>query len=41
MRRSTSEAQASQAVCSTSGDTAERGHALGRDALLDEPAAEL
>jgi hypothetical protein len=36
MRRSTSEAQASQAVCSTSGDTACRGDALGRDALLDE-----
>jgi hypothetical protein len=36
MRRSTSEAQASQAVCSTSGDTACRGDALDRDALLDE-----
>ncbi len=36
MRRSTTEAQASQAVCSTSGDTADRGDALGRHALLDE-----
>ena len=35
-RRSTSTAQASQAVCSTSGDTAYRGDALGRDAPLDE-----
>jgi hypothetical protein len=36
MRRSTSEAQASQAVCSTSSDTACRGDALARDAPLDE-----
>ncbi len=36
MRRLTSEAQASQAVCSTSSDTAYRGDALDRDALLDE-----
>jgi hypothetical protein len=36
MRRSTTAAQASQAVCSTSGDTAERGDALDRDAPLDE-----
>jgi hypothetical protein len=35
MRRSTTAAQASQAVCSTSGDTAERGDALGPDAPLD------
>jgi hypothetical protein len=34
MRRSTTEAQPSQAVCSTSGDTAY--DALDRDALLDE-----
>ena len=34
-RRSTTEAHASQAVCSTSGDTAERGDALGPDAPLD------
>ncbi len=33
MRRSTSQSQASQAVCSNSGDTAERGDALCRDAL--------
>ncbi len=31
-----SEAHASQAVCSTSCDSAERGDALRRDALLDE-----
>ncbi len=36
VRRSTSEAQGSQAVCSTSGDAAYRGDALDRDALLDE-----
>jgi hypothetical protein len=39
VRRSTTEAQASQAfVCSSSGDTdtADRGGALGRDALLHE-----
>ncbi len=36
MRRSTTEAQASQAVCSTSGDTAYLSDALGRDAPLDE-----
>ncbi len=36
MRRSTTEAQASQAACSTSGDTAYRGDALGRHAPLDE-----
>jgi hypothetical protein len=36
VRRSTSEAEASQAVCPTSGDTACRGDALDRDALLDE-----
>jgi hypothetical protein len=35
MRRSTTEAQASQAVCSTSGDAAGSGDALGRDAPLD------
>jgi hypothetical protein len=36
MRRSTTEAQASQAACFNSGDTAERGDALARDAPLDE-----
>jgi hypothetical protein len=36
MRRSTTEAQPSQAVCSTSGETAERGDAPDRDAPLDE-----
>ena len=36
MRRSTTEAQASQAACSTSGDAAYRSDALGRHAPLDE-----
>jgi hypothetical protein len=36
MRRSTTAAQASLAVCSSSGDTADRGDALDRDAPLDE-----
>jgi hypothetical protein len=36
MRRSTTEAQASQAACSTSGDAAYRGDPLGRHAPLDE-----